>query len=327
MSDILTPSGSQAGELPEAGPAPLAPTAWWRRALPFVLGLGLIAFTLSRVDIHAFSRNLRAVNAPAFVAFAAVFLVALLTADAFATARVYQRTVAPVSFRELWILRGASYLPSILNHHVGQALLTYYISKRYGVSLARMAGGTLLVYASWMGLLLAAGAAAMVVSGEVLQPALVLGAGVAYLVVIAWKPAFLARSRLLAPLFEAGLAGHLWALLVRLPHFVVLFLGSWLPFAFFGVKIPIVAALAKVPILMVAVTLPITPQGVGTRDLVAKTFFASFAAGATPAEQAAAIAASTMSWAVVITLVQAVIGLLLLKRALPTLETRAAVAD
>jgi len=228
-----------------------------------------------------------------------------------------------VGFREFWILRGASYLPSILNHHVGQAILTYYVSRRYGVSLARMAGGTLLVYASWMGCLLGAGAIAMVASGRLLQPAVLVAAGVAYLVVIAWRPARLARVKLLAPLFEAGLGGHLLALVVRLPHFVVLFLGTWLPFAFFGVNIPLGAALLYVPILMVAVTAPITPQGVGTRDLVAATFFAGFAQGATPAEQAAAIAAATTSWAVAITLVQAVLGLLLLKRALAALEARA----
>jgi hypothetical protein len=252
-------------------------------------------------------------------------MLALLTADAFATARVYRRTVAPVSFRELWILRGASYLPSILSHHLGQALLTYYLSRRHGVTLARMAGGTLLVYASWAGLLLAVGAGATIADGKFLQPGVILVIGAAYLAVIAWRPAFLARIKLLAPLFEAGLGGHLSALAERLPHFVVLFVGSWAPLAFFGVNIPLVAALAYMPILMVAVVLPITPQGVGTRDLVATFFFARFAQGATPEEQAAVIAAATTSWFVAITLVQAVFGLLVLKWALPALETRAEV--
>jgi hypothetical protein len=307
-----------------AAPSSSRQVPWWRRALPFALALAFVAVTLHRVDLRVFVRHLRAVNAPAFLAFAVVFMVALLTADAFATARVYRRTVAPVSFRELWILRGASYLPSILSHHLGQALLTYYLSRRYGVTLARMAGGTILVYASWAGLLLAVGAGATLADGKYLQPALILAVGVAYLAVIAWRPAFLARTKLLAPLFEAGLGGHLSALAVRLPHFLVLFAGSWAPFAFFGVKIPLVAALAYMPILMVAVVLPITPQGVGTRDLVAAHFFACFAQGATSEEQAAVIAAATTSWAVAVTLVQAVLGLLVLKRALPALEARAA---
>jgi hypothetical protein len=321
MNQPLLSADADAGL--SAGP-PSRRVPWWRRALPFALALAFVAFTLHRVDLRVFVRHLRAVNAPAFLGFAIVFMLALLTADAFATARVYRRTVAPLGFRELWILRGASYLPSIVNHNLGQAVLTYYLSRRYGVTLARMAGGTLLVYASWAGLLLAAGAVALIADGAFLQPAMILALGAAYLGVIAWRPAFLARTKLLAPLFEAGIGGHLSALAVRLPHFVVLFLGSWAPFAFFGVEIPLVDALAHMPILMVAVVLPITPQGVGTRDMVAAHFFARFAQGATPGEQAAVIAACTTSWAVAITLVQAVLGLLVLKRALPSLEAKAA---
>ncbi len=302
----------------------MAAAPWWRRALPFAVAFALVAFTLGRVDLREFVRHVAAVNAPAFIFFSFVFVLALLTADAFATTVVYRRTVAPVGFREFWIMRGASYLPSLLNHHVGQAFLTYYVARAHGVSLARMAGGTLLVYVSWMGCLLGAGCIALVAAGQpLLRPALALGAGVVYLAVIAVEPAPLARIKLLAPLFEAGLVGHLVALVVRIPHFVVLFLGTWLPFYFFGVSIPPAQAVIYVPILMVVVTLPLTPQGVGTRDLVAATFFERFAAGATHDDRLAALAAATTSWAVAFTLVEVVIGVVLLRRAVPALEAKA----
>jgi hypothetical protein len=303
-------------------PAPVVkPSPLWKKALPFAIALALIGFTVSRIDLPAFARNIAAVNAPGFMLFAAAFVFGLLTADAFASAIVYRRAVAPVTFREFWVLRGASYLMSILNHHVGQAFVTYYVSRTHRVSLARIAGATLLVYASWMGLLLLAGAGAMVMAGwPLLRPVLALGAGVVYLVVIAAKPAPLARIQFLAPLFEAGFVGHVVALVVRIPHFFVLFVGTWLPFWFFGVKIPLGAALAFVPIMMVAATLPITPQGVGTRALLAVTFFARYAPGATPEEQAAAIAASMTSFEVAFTMVEAVLGLVLLRRAMPALE-------
>jgi hypothetical protein len=295
-----------------------APSPWWRRALPFVIGIALIAFTMRRIDLRAFARHLAEANATGFALFGVVFVFALLTADAFATVVVYRRTVAKVSFRDFWILRGASYLPSLLNHHLGQAFLTYYVARIHGVSLARMAGGTLLVYVSWMGCLLGAGCVAMVAVGlSPLWPALAFGAGLAYLAIIALRPARLSRVALLAPLFEAGLAGHLIALAVRIPHFVVLFVGTWMPFEFFGVHIPLGAALAYVPILMVVSTLPITPQGVGTRDLAAVTFFERFAAGATHEERLAAIAAATTSFVVMFTIIEAVLGLWLLRRAVP----------
>jgi hypothetical protein len=236
---------------------------------------------------------------------------------------VYRRTVAPVRFRDLWVLRGASYLPSILNHHVGQAVLTYYLSRRYKVSLARMAGGTLLVYASWAGCFLGAGAIAMMAAGEIVKPSLMLGAGVLYLAVIAWRPAPLARAKLLAPLFEAGLAGHLACLVVRVPHFLVLFLGTWVPFLFFGVDIPFTAALTYAPIVMMAATLPITPQGVGTRALVAVWAFDRFAPGATQEARAAAITAATTSFEVAFTLVEVAVGVLLMRRVALSRDERA----
>ena len=312
-SDAPNPFQPPADAAPRAAATPL-----WRRVLPFVVAIGLVAFTLRHIDMHAFVEQLAAVNAPAYMLFATAFVLALLTADAFATAKLYSLTVAPVGFRELWTLRGASYLPSIVSHHLGQAFLTYYVSRRHGVSLARMAGGTLLSYASWAGLLLAVFAIAMFVSGSpIWEPLAVLGGGVLYLAVIAWRPAPLARLKLLAPLFEAGLGGHIVGLLVRVPHFVVLFLGTWLPFFFFGVKIPLAIALVYVPIVMVVVTLPITPQGVGTRDMVAVWAFSSFASGDTHAAQAAAISASTTSFAVAFTLVEVVLGLALLRWATP----------
>ena len=324
-TDRTDRAGPQADAPLTLGAAPAPP---WRRALPFVIAAALIAVTLRKIDLRTFARHIASVNAPAFLGFAALFVLALLTADAFATTIVYRRTVAPIRFVDFWILRGASYLPSLLNHHVGQAFLTYYIARGHGVPLARMAGGTLLVYVSWMGLLAGTGCLAMVAAGQpLLWPALIVTAGLAYLGVIAWKPAFLARTRLLGPLFEAGLVGHLIALIVRLPHLVVLFLGTWLPFLFFGVDIPFLSALAYVPILMVGSTLPITPQGLGTRDLLAATFFERFASGATHEQRLAALVAATTSWVIAFTLVEGLMGLVLLRRALPALERRAAAAS
>lgn len=297
----------------------------WRRAVPFAVAAALIGYTLHRLDLRAFVREVAAVNVPVFLGFAVAFVLGLLTADAFATTIVYGRTVAKIRFVDFWILRGAAYLPSLLNHHVGQVFITYYLARIHGVSLARMAGGTLLVYVSWAGCLLGTGCLALVAAGQpLLQPILLFATGLAYLGVIAWKPAPLARVKLLAPLFEAGLGGHVLAVLARIPHMMVLFAGTWVPFLFFGVKIPFTQALIYVPIVMVGVTLPITPQGLGTRDLLAARFFAGFAAGGTEELRRASIAAATTSFVIAFTVVEAVLGLLLLRKALPALEKRAA---
>lgn len=283
-----------------------------RQVLPFALAFALVALVLFRLDLEAFRRHLGTLDLPAYLAAALVFVLALLAADTFATVLVYRRSVAKIRFRDFFVLRGASYLPSILNHHVGQAFLTYALSRIHGVSLLRVAGSTLLVYASWGGCVLGAASVAVLLSdlpaGWLAAP---LGAGLGYLALLAWKPKRLAGTRLLSPLFEAGVTGHLAAMAARMPHFTVLFLGTWLPFRFFGVGIPLASALAYVPILMVAVTLPLTPQGFGTRDALAARFFEPFSPGDTPEARLAALGASTLTWGIAITLVEAAIGLLL----------------
>jgi hypothetical protein len=293
----------------------------WRVVLPFVIALALVVFVLSRLDLRAFVGHLARISAPSFFVAAVAFVLALCAADSLATVLVYRRSVARLRFRDFFVLRGASYLPSMVNHHVGQAFVTVALSRIHGVDLARVAGTTLLVYASWMGCVLGLGCLAIVLLGKPLVwLAVPLGAGILYLVLLALRPAPLARLRVLSPLFEAGVSGHLWALLARLPHLAVLFLGTWLPFWFFGVRIPFAAACAYVPILMVAVTLPITPQGFGTRDVLAATFFEVYAPGATSSERLSAIAASTTAWGVAITLVEVVFGLVLLRSFTPKLE-------
>jgi hypothetical protein len=309
----------------EAPPGPVAPRddrPLWKRIAPFVIALALVGYVLHKLDLRTVIAHIRSVNYPAFLAFVAVFTVANLAADALATSYVYRRTVAPVKTREFLLIRGASYLPSLLNHHVGQAWLTWYMSQAYNAPLLRVTGATLLVYATTFGSLFLLGAMALLLDPHpqmwlVVVVAAGIVSGLGYLVVIRAAPGFLSRRKVLSPLFEVGVAGHLKMLALRLPHVIVLFFGTWLPFWFFGVRIPTTAALAYVPVLMVVQALPITPQGVGARDVFAQHYFSQFG----PAGNAqAAVAATTLSFAATIVLTQIVFSLLLMQRALKALR-------
>ena len=305
-------------------PTPRDERPLWRRMLPFVIALGLTILLVWRLDLRAFWGHLQSVNYAGFLGFCLVFTLFLLAADSLATAYVYSRTVCPVRFRELFLIRGASYLPSMVNHHVGQAWLTWYMSRAYQAPLWRVAGATLLVYATTFGCLFIFVALSLLVGQSPpgwLIPVLVAAgiSGTGYLIVIHLKPAWLAKRQVLAPLFDVGVKGHLIALALRLPHVAVLFAGSWIPFQFFRVHIPPEAAFAYVPVLMVVSALPITPQGVGTRDWFSLHYFSDYGPG-TQAQQEAAVAAATLSYAVGISLVQAVLALGLLNRALRVLH-------
>lgn len=313
------------------GDASAATTPWqpppqlplWRRALPFVVALALLAFVVARLDLAAFRAALAELHVPSFLAFTMAWILVLLGADALGSVAAYRVTTPGVRLGQFYVLRGASYVPALLNHHLGQAFLTYMTARAFGVPVARVAGATLLSYAGWMGCLLGLGAIALPVAGLpwawLLAP---LGAGAVYLIVLAVRPARIARISFLAPLFEAGVRGHAVALAARVPHLLVLVLGTWLPFFWFDVHIPAGPALLFIPVVLVAVTLPITPQGFGTRDALSVAFFAAYAPGVTEAERTARIAACTASWGVAAALASALVGLVCTRFAAQLVDRR-----
>ena len=292
---------------PDQAPAP-RPVALWRRALPFVVAAALLTWVFTSIDWGEFVAAIVRTNILGFVGFGLAFTVVLLAADAYATSRVYRATVAEVSTADLFVVRGASYLPTMLNYHVGIAWMTWYMAKVKGASLWRMSGATLIVYATTFGALYVLGLAGAILAGDRvagLVP-IVVGIGVAaivYLAVLAWKPTFLTKRPLLSPLFETGVQGQLVLFAQRLPHVAVLFVGTWAPFEFFGVHIPVEQAFALIPVILLVLAFPIAPQGFGTRDAAALFLLTGFYDG-TPEAARAAIAASTISWGVLLTLIQ-----------------------
>ncbi|NUO49063.1 MAG: hypothetical protein HOV80_09430 [Polyangiaceae bacterium] len=290
---------------------PRAKVPFYKRALPFVVAFVLLGYVASQIDYRAFANALATLNYVPFLLYNASWCVALLAADTLGNFAVYRMTMPGVRWRDFFLYRGASYVPTLVNYHLGQGYLTYLMSKLSGVPLARMAGATLLMYATWMGCLLGCIAIALPFSSQPMgYVPLILGAGVMYLIVIAIHPKALARFTFLTPLFEAGLKGHAIALVARIPHLAVLLLGTWGSFFFFDVNIPAGTALIYLPIVLVATTLPIAPQGFGTREALSVLFFSSFAAGSTEAERNARVAACSTSWGVATTLFAVILGVI-----------------
>jgi hypothetical protein len=310
---------AQADSAPDHASPPASDLPLWRRVLPFAVGGGLVAYVLSRLDFTAFARALGRTNYVGFVGFALAFNAALLLADVYATTRVYRGIVGQVEFKDLLVIRAAAYLPSMVNHHVGQAWLTYFLSKTYRAPIARAAGATLIVYVTTFGALFAFLLVGLPLNHGRLPwlgpTAAVVGAGgVGYAAVLLWRPKALATRAIFEPLFELGLGGHLRALVVRLPHVFVQFLGAWIPFFFFGVDIPLRDAFALMPVLMFVVTLPVSPQGLGTRDALSLALLSSYAHGSGP-ERASTLAATTLSWLCALTVIQLLISPMFMRRA------------
>ena len=268
-----------------------------RRLWPWLLGVAILAIVISRVPLAAFRA---AVGHGPHVALALTNVgIALLTltTDSFATwlglvALKLRRPLADVV-----AVRGATFALFVLNYAVGQGAFGYYLHKS-GTKGMRAVGATLFLLGTNLAMLLVLTLIAVLV-GDVVMPnahfvtvlEIACGALAAYLAVIALSPGVIRNREIFAPLFDAGVGGHLLAMAGRIPHVVGLVLGQWAALRVWGVAVPFEVGLVVMPVVVIASVLPLSPAGLGTTQAALVYCFASYAVGATADDRQAAVLA------------------------------------
>jgi hypothetical protein len=192
----------------------------------------------------------------------------------------------------------------------------WFLHRRHGVPIARATGAVLLATGGFL-LAVVGAVAAGLATGAVpdahvpdwLLWLVAIGFPL-YLAIIWARPAFLAKSSLLEPLFSAGITGTLAATLTRALHLTVLIAAHALAYRQFGIDIPFRATLVVLPIIFLAGALPIAVAGYGAPQATAAVLLARYVHGpdATGTVVAASIGFQTLS-----TIVMAVIGMIALR--------------
>jgi hypothetical protein len=295
-----------------------------KRFIPYAIALAALAWVFHQVDLRALGRALGHAPIAAFIALSAVMLVINCAADTFAMGSVFRWFGCAVRYRDLFVVRASTYLLAILNYHVGQAAIVGYLHRACKVPLLRASGWILFIIGINVGtLFLLASVGASNARDELrllrLVP-VVCAAGVAvYGTLLVLKPEFLANRRLLAPLFQMGIGGHLAGVLVRLPHVGVLLVWHYISLHMFGVPVTPTVALLYLPAYFAVSSLPINVNGLGVAQLVALAFFAPFAtvppdAANVEAARKAAVMAYSLGTSTISILLQLVLGFAFLRR-------------
>jgi len=242
---------------------------------------------------------------------------AIYLCDSFAIWKTFGWFLTRLSFVDVLLVRGATYLLAAINYNVGQGAIVYFVHRVAAVPVIRGAATVLfimginvlaLLFLATFGL-----AAAPAVPHAVLVIVVVAYAGLAvYVVAIAVKPRFLASRPLFQVLLGAGLSGHARALCVRLPHIAALLAFQICMLRAFGVAVPVPDAVAALPVVFFISVLPISVQGLGTSQAVMVFFFARYATGDLHHQQAAVLTASLVAQALAVSF-QAALGILCLK--------------
>ncbi len=304
-----------------------------KRGLPWAVAIALLVFLFLRIPAEELRAALRQ---GAYLPLALYVLFEILVAlppDAFATRAALAASGVRRSFGELLLARGATYLLGVLSYFAGQGGVGFWLA-RGGVRAARATGAVLLLVASNGIVLLLLAAVGLLVDPPAESRALLAGllaasfAGVlAYLGVLALRPRWLAGRALLAPLFEAGPAGHLRAAAARLPHMLLLAALHWGAFRVWGIAVPI-QGMALMPVVQLISALPVTPGGLGSTQVLQVLFFSPWAAGGTADARAADVLAFSLVHSVFSLIGMALVGLVclaLLRRLPPRTEPEEAV--
>lgn len=289
-----------------------------RRIGPWLVGVAIVVVIATRVPIEGF-RGAIAKGPHLRLAIVDLLITAVvLSTDTLST--WIGLIAAGVRWPVIRVLavRGATYVLALLNYAVGQAGLGYYLH-RSGETPARAVGITLFLTGTTFAtlLVLTTGSWAIDGRGGAMWTTLVAGsvALAAYLVVIGLAPRFLVNRRALAPLFDAGLRGHLVAIVGRAPHIAALVLGYWVAMRAWDLDVPIGVAATVMPAVVIATVLPISPAGLGTAQAALVYFFSDYAPGATAHDRGASVLAFGVVHFVYATLGQLLVGVVCLSLA------------
>jgi Lysylphosphatidylglycerol synthase TM region len=280
------------------------------RAVAWIVALGLLAYLLRRASPGQVMQAARSA-APWTIPVLAALVVLVYLADSLAMWRVFGWFVTRLSFREVLVVRGATYMLAMVNYALGQGTIVYFVHRSRGVPVMRGAAAVLLVMGSNMLLLLFATTAGLVLGPDLprgLVPVVTIAyAGLAvYIVLVVARPRWLTTRPIFDVLLGAGLGGHLKAVVVRVPHLLSLLVFSYVSMRAFGINIPVVAAVTCLPVVFFIAVLPISPAGLGTMQAAMTWFFLPYATEAT-------ILASSLTAQGIAIAVQAVVGLACLR--------------
>src|SRR5262245_17640244 len=114
------------------------------RVLPWLVTAGLLAWLFHGIDFEKFKAGIHDAAwwmAPATLA----CVVAVYLADSFAIWKTFGWFLTRMSFADVLLVRGATYLLAAINYNVGQGAIVYFVHKNAGTTIMRGIATTLLV--------------------------------------------------------------------------------------------------------------------------------------------------------------------------------------
>ena len=282
------------------------------RILAWAVTVGLLFYLFYNIPLPEIRTALSSAATWAIPVFV-VLVFGVYFGDCFAIWKTFGWFVTRLSFREVLIVRGATYLLALVNYTVGQGAIIYFVKRSRGVPLLRGTAAVILVMGINILLLLLLATLGLFIAPDLPSSLrkIILAAYAAlavYVVLLLLRPRWLTSRPIFDVLFAAGISGHLRALAVRVPHIAILMVFTYSALRAFGVQVPVTQAILYLPIVYFISVLPIAVMGLGTTQAALIYFFAAYVPGATTAGARASILAASLVSQAVAMVIQGLLG-------------------
>ncbi len=288
---------------------------WFRKIVPWMLGIGVLAYLFTQVPLVDAWEATRSADITLMLSASLGAVTCWFWLESGAFSFLFTRLHTPFSWKEARSLRGSTYVLTPINWNLGTAAIILYLRQSKGIS-ALEATSTMLFYGTIDGLVMASltfvGLAMMPASPAVEQFQRIAGwAALAQLgfmaVLMADAPAWswLEKLRSISLLRSYRVAGWreiLTLVGIRTVYFCVFALYFWVGARSFHVELPLAVSIATMAVILLAQGLPITPAGLGTLQAAMLYFWKPYGAEAS-------VLAFALAFPVCVTLSRILLGL------------------
>jgi len=295
---------------PDSAPVPSRLRERLRLLVLWGVTLGLVGYVAGTTDLETFGDALMKASPLLVLALTLVEVILAWMYDAFAITWLVRRFHAPVTFREIVPIKGASLILNVVNYNAGVLGIAYFLRDRRQVPFLETTGSMLLMSGVDLFVMAVFMALGWLAFGDGLDPALgPVVLTVAPLVVVGflantvfWKLeprlTFLhavTRRALFASFRKAGFADWGRLALIRTGLFVVYWTYQAVILHVFEVHASLGALLVSYPIMVFVGTLPISVSGFGSTQVAARFLWAPYVVGTAAHAHAVIDACSTAS--------------------------------
>lgn len=275
MSHTTNPSTDES-TLSDHGQSSPATMPRWRRVLPGVVSVALVAWLIRRISFAELSRVASHVEWHLIVPVMAALVVCLYLWDAVCVRWLFSEPGHRASYRIALQARGTSYLAGAFNYGLGQGVLAWMMANAQGFALVAALSRLVLLAYHDMGVLFGLGLLSSVTSSDptLKQATMICTIGLAVTAALAisiWVMPMSWQTRMKATRWGAWLGTWSWKrsvqlALLRVVNFAISMVYAAAALSLCGVHWNLKALCTAVPLIQLTEGLPISMSGLGTRE-------------------------------------------------------------